>query len=252
MFIYLITNLINQKKYIGITTQKNPFRRWIEHKSKASKNKKLKIPLYNSIRKHGVNNFKFEVIEKLDDIDIDLLLTKETEKILEFNSLAPNGYNLKIKSSFRVMSKELSKKMSKTHQGSKRLNKTCEYIGVYINRCKKSFSCEISFLGRKYKKVFVCPIEAAKTYDMMAIYLYGPKCKTNFNKLTYTDSDIKKCFNGFYERSNDFYTSKYKGIYFSKSRDCYRARYKGKYVGQAKTEDEMFIKLQEYIKKNEQ
>ena len=87
---------------------------------------------------------------------------------------------------------------------------------------------------------------------MMAIYLYGPKCKTNFNKLTYTDSDIKKCFNGFYERSNDFYTSKYKGIYFSKSRDCYRARYKGKYVGQAKTEDEMFIKLQEYIKKNEQ
>lgn len=251
MFIYLITNIINQKKYVGITTQNNPKRRWIEHKSKCLKNKELKIPLYNAMRKYGIDNFKFEVIEQINTTDIEFLLTKETEKILQLNSLTPNGYNLKLKSSFRHMSAELSKKMSKSQQGIKKSNKSCEYLGVYANRGQKSFSCEIAFLRKKYKKTFLCPLEAAKTYDMMAIHLYGPTCKTNFNKSMYIESDIKKCFESFFEKSKDIFSSKYKGIYFCNARNCYRARYKGKYVGQAQTEEEMFIKLQEYIKKNE-
>jgi len=61
--IYKITNLINDKTYIGQSV--NIEKRWGQH-IRYSKNKKTKeysFPLYNSIRKHGTDNFKFEILE---------------------------------------------------------------------------------------------------------------------------------------------------------------------------------------------
>jgi group I intron endonuclease len=58
--IYEITNLINGKRYIGQTVENNPTGRWDKHKSSARKNKKH--PLYYSMRKYGIENFKFSVI----------------------------------------------------------------------------------------------------------------------------------------------------------------------------------------------
>ena len=54
--IYKITNLINGKVYIGQSI--NPKRRFEEHKGGYGS-----IPLYNSIKKYGVENFSFEIIE---------------------------------------------------------------------------------------------------------------------------------------------------------------------------------------------
>lgn len=59
-YIYKITNLINNKVYIG--QSKNPKKRWYEHCLEASNLRKNQL-LYNAIRKYGVNNFKLEVIE---------------------------------------------------------------------------------------------------------------------------------------------------------------------------------------------
>jgi len=57
--IYEITNLINGKRYFGQTRQKRNTR-WLDHKGDARRGKLL--PLYNSMRKYGVENFQYKVI----------------------------------------------------------------------------------------------------------------------------------------------------------------------------------------------
>lgn len=58
-YVYLVTNIINQKIYIGKTNNKNI--RWSQHKSKAKKCKGLFL---NAIRKYGYTNFNFEIIKE--------------------------------------------------------------------------------------------------------------------------------------------------------------------------------------------
>ena len=57
MWVYKITNLINQKCYIGITNNLN--KRWESHK-KCKDNK----PLYLAFKKYGITNFEFSIIEE--------------------------------------------------------------------------------------------------------------------------------------------------------------------------------------------
>lgn len=59
--IYLITNLINQKKYVGIT--KNTIeKRWKEHIRTTRKKKKYAI--HDAIIKHGEENFSIVLLEE--------------------------------------------------------------------------------------------------------------------------------------------------------------------------------------------
>ena len=62
--IYKITNLINNHSYVGQSM--NISKRWNAHKEEAKKEKsdKFDYPLYRAIRKYGINNFKFEVLEE--------------------------------------------------------------------------------------------------------------------------------------------------------------------------------------------
>jgi group I intron endonuclease len=59
-YIYKITNKVNGKVYIGKSN--DPERRWKQHKSEVYKNKTTY--LYQSMRKYGVDNFSFIVIEE--------------------------------------------------------------------------------------------------------------------------------------------------------------------------------------------
>ena len=90
-YIYKITNLINQKIYIGQTI--NPSHRWSQHLSEA--NTGTKHPLYNSMRFHGTNNFSFELIAcSKTIIDIDYT---EIELIKQYDSRnRDRGYNLAV------------------------------------------------------------------------------------------------------------------------------------------------------------
>jgi len=86
MFIYLITNLSNDKKYVGQTVQ-NPQERWRQH-LKDSKNPKMVIS--HAINKYGVDNFKFEVIDEC--LSIDALNEAESGWIYRLDTFN-NGYN---------------------------------------------------------------------------------------------------------------------------------------------------------------
>jgi group I intron endonuclease len=113
MVIYKVTNKINNKCYIGQTIQKDPYARWAKHKYDAKKG--LNYPLYNAIQKYGKLNFEFEIIHIVNSLDE--LNQLEVKYIKEFNSLTPNGYNIKDGGNNRSPSLETRQKISKTLSG---------------------------------------------------------------------------------------------------------------------------------------
>lgn len=88
VYIYKITNLINNKVYIGQSVQ--PKVRWQKHKSD-TKNKPIQI-IHQAMRKYGIDNFSFEVIASC--LDLDAANEAETFIVMQENSLVPNGYNV--------------------------------------------------------------------------------------------------------------------------------------------------------------
>lgn len=88
--IYKITNIITNKSYIGKSNNIN--RRFSDHKRLAftENQKQYDKILYQSIRKYGLNNFIFEIIEELEDYSI----AAEREKYwIQYYDSYKNGYN---------------------------------------------------------------------------------------------------------------------------------------------------------------
>lgn len=84
--IYKITNQLNGKVYIGQSI--NIEHRWKEHIQEA-KNGIRNYALYNAMRKYGIENFSFEIIEECSEKELD---EKEVYYIKEYNSYY-DGYN---------------------------------------------------------------------------------------------------------------------------------------------------------------
>ena len=89
MYVYKITNKINNKIYIGITN--NIKKRWDNEKSYPSNPKKRQV-IQNAIHKYGAENFVFEVLHR--NISVEKAVELECQLIKENNSLVPNGYNV--------------------------------------------------------------------------------------------------------------------------------------------------------------
>lgn len=89
-YIYLITNKINGKQYVGQTICNDINDRWKKHKRVDKYS--LGNYLYNTYIKYGIENFSFQLICICFDEDCN---TYEKEYIKKYNTLSPNGYNLK-------------------------------------------------------------------------------------------------------------------------------------------------------------
>ena len=89
--IYKITNKINGKVYIGQAI--NIHYRFTRHKNDAFdlNNRQYHSALYQAIRKYGIENFIFEVIEECAPDKLD---EKEIHYIAQYESFGPKGYNL--------------------------------------------------------------------------------------------------------------------------------------------------------------
>ena len=92
--VYKITNLINNKVYIG--SSNNPERRWREHKSNSQNKNSItyNYPLYCAFRKYGIENFYFEIIAN-NFIDRYEMEEFEKQQIQKYQS-DKIGYNQSI------------------------------------------------------------------------------------------------------------------------------------------------------------
>lgn len=93
MVVYLATNLINNKQYVGYTT-KTLKERISTHiyKSRCKLNKHYFYLFKQALRKHGTDNFKWEVLEEC--FTKEECCKKEIFYISKYNTISPNGYNL--------------------------------------------------------------------------------------------------------------------------------------------------------------
>jgi group I intron endonuclease len=89
-YIYLITNKVNSKQYIGQSKCEDIEKRWSQHRN-MTKNC-IGRYLLSAYHKYGIENFKFQIICITFDEACDQL---EEYYIQKFNTLSPNGYNLK-------------------------------------------------------------------------------------------------------------------------------------------------------------
>lgn len=86
-YVYITTNLVNGKKYIGVNLKDND-----------SRYLGSGIRLKNAIKKYGVENFKKEIIASFEtekearEYERALIKEKDAIKLDEFYNLAPGGY----------------------------------------------------------------------------------------------------------------------------------------------------------------
>ena len=161
-FIYLITNLINQKIYIGQTNNLN--RRWHQHKSSAKCGDNTLV-ITRAMIKYGIDNFIFEEIalyETQEEVDI-----AEMQFINEFNSLNPDkGYNVDIGGNSNPRTPEIIKKISdgllehyKTHPGT---NKGKKFSNEWKqNMSKSAMGKPGTNKGKKFPEEWRSKISAA-------------------------------------------------------------------------------------------
>lgn len=180
-YIYLITNTLNKKTYVGQTL--NPKTRKQSHFSPSRTNlgPKARTPLAYAINKYGEANFTFEVISQYQgNLDTD---AAEKFFINHFNSLINNGegYNVREGGNGQPFSSFQGKLNHGTQgKGRRSTNLTSQYLGVR-KRGKNQFSCNVNVDALKSKeKNFATEIECAEAYDKIVLYVYGPKAIINF------------------------------------------------------------------------
>lgn len=112
--IYCFTNKINQKKYIGSTIVQ-PNIRYNQHIYNATHENahQYNYPLYQAIRKYGIENFEFTILEQLECTEEEIR-EREKEYILELETISPKGYNQTSNTLHPINDAESYAKMSQT------------------------------------------------------------------------------------------------------------------------------------------
>ena len=113
--IYLLTNLVNKKIYVGKSV--NLQNRMWQHRAPSS-DKEL---IDKAIKKYGWHNFELTILESFEEISNDNLLSKESEWIKKLNSNDLSiGYNLLSYGTDRTgipCSQEVKQKISEANTG---------------------------------------------------------------------------------------------------------------------------------------
>jgi len=125
LIIYLVTNQISGKKYVGQTILSLK-KRWRGH---CDDSKRKNTPFYAAIRKYGVGAFAVEALCDVPDDNPSLLDALEDWYIQYHNSLHPKGYNLSVEGALHLTKNSIDK-MSKSLTGRKLTPEHKKNIGI--------------------------------------------------------------------------------------------------------------------------
>lgn len=87
--IYLITNLVNNKKYVGQHKYDTPTIRWRQHRYANTSS-----ALHRAFKKYGLENFKFEVLCVASYDKLTLMEQYYAEVLGTYIHDYPSGYNM--------------------------------------------------------------------------------------------------------------------------------------------------------------
>lgn len=153
--IYMIENLINNKKYIGQSKQIR--KRWISHTNRYNlpTDGSYSSQLYTGMRKYGFENFKFSVLEECEENELD---EREAHYIKVFDTFK-NGYNGNIGG---LGSQKFKDEEFKEYFLS--------HPKISVNEMAKIFKIDRSVAGRKLKSLGLKSNWAIKEEEKKRVY----------------------------------------------------------------------------------
>ena len=134
-YIYCLTNIVNNKKYIGRTN--NIVRRMTQHKNdsvNSSCKNKFVTPLAKAIQKYGWDNFKLDILA--ENRDPEVINKLEQDYIKKYNTYGKDGYNASIGGEFGYSGRVYKRQLSE------------EQISQLIQDLKNNLSQKV--IGEKY------------------------------------------------------------------------------------------------------
>ena len=154
--IYKITNTVTNDFYIG--SSKDIKRRWAEHKCPSRWNDNPNSPLYLDMRKYGIENFVFEVIEEVEES----FLKEKEQKFIEtlkptYNNNRAKGWDFERRKKYnKEYNKEYNKsdKRKKYNKEYQKTNKYKEYKKEYDNQlcCYNSEVLTLCALSTRFQR----------------------------------------------------------------------------------------------------
>lgn len=180
--IYKITNIVNNKSYIGQTKSiiKNDIeigllKRWKEHK-----NRNACPYFYNAIQKHGINNFKLEILIYCNVFHLDYYEKKYISLYSTNNKLF--GYNLTDGGKGVISSSEYIREKISLSQNGKSMN----IKEVFRNNKLVGYRVYRKINGQLNQKYFTSQKNTIeKNLELSQEYLFSLKHKLEYNNIPF-------------------------------------------------------------------
>lgn len=172
-YIYKIVNNVNNKIYIGKTENVDPIKRFNEHKKDYKKRSNEKRPLYNAMKKYGIDNFSFEIIEETDNTsDREIYWINKLRTYIGFKDCV--GYNATLGG---------DGKKYLTYSDDTIISYHINYGGYKINNTAKHFNIDrqtVKNICQRNNVPYLSMLEARRDNGKPNIYMIDPTSKKIF------------------------------------------------------------------------